>query len=451
MTNINLIDIERVAVLGSGTMGTGIAGICANAGFEVLLLDLEKASCDTAVSKIKAARLTAGRSSMIENHALLDKITTGSFEHDLDKIADCQWICEAIIEDVNIKREIFMRIEALRSDRSIISTNTSGIPLRDIYAGMPMRLQKDIAVTHFFNPVHIMKLVELVAGENTQPEVIATLADFLGKSHGKSLGKGVVYAKDTVNFIGNRIGCMWMLAGLQLAEKAITEQGLSIETVDALMSDPMGFPATGLYGLIDLVGLDVILNVAKNLEVNLPANDFGRKFIHFTDNIRAMVERGQLGRKTGGGFYQLIRHNDGSKTMQVFDIQKQQWRVAEEVELPEHERTLSGLFESDSANARFVKDVMATTLCYSADLVPEIADDIINVDRAMRWGFAWQRGPFELIDELGAQCLIKRVNAHGLAMPKMLQVLIDAGQSTFYRNHGSEFLTTAGNWERVPD
>ncbi|WP_424948369.1 3-hydroxyacyl-CoA dehydrogenase family protein [Candidatus Spongiihabitans sp.] len=445
-----MIDIKRVAVLGSGTMGAGIAGVCANAGFEVLLLDLEKASCDTATAK-----LTEGRSPMIKDHALLDKITTGSFEHDLDKIADCQWICEAVIEDVHIKRDMFRRIEALRSDRSIISTNTSGIPLRDLYAGMPMRFQKDIAVTHFFNPVHIMKLVELVAGENTRPEVIATLADFLGKSHGnshgKSLDKGVVYAKDTVNFIGNRIGCMWMLAGLQLAEKAIREQGLRIETVDALMSAPMGFPATGLYGLIDLVGLDVMLKVAENLEVNLPENDFGRKFIPLADSLQAMVARGQLGRKTGGGFYQLRRHDDGSKTMQVFDIQTQQWQVAEQVELPEHERTLSGLFESDSANAEFVKDLMATTLCYSADLVPEIADDIVNVDRAMRWGFAWQRGPFELIDELGAQTLINRVNAQGMAMPKMLQVLIDAGQSTFYRNQGAEFLTTAGNWESVPD
>lgn len=450
MNDIAMIDIKRVAVLGSGTMGAGIAGVCANAGVEVLLLDTDKAACAAAKT-----RLTTGKSPVIENHALLGKITIGSFEHDLNKIADCQWICEAIIEDVQIKREFFIRIEELRSAHSIVSTNTSGIPLRAIYADMPMRLQQDIAVTHFFNPAHVMKLVELVAGENTRPEVIATLADFLGKSHNKSrhnsLGKGVVYAKDTVNFIGNRIGCMWMLAGIQLGEKAIIEEGLSIETVDALMSEPMGFPATGLYGLIDLVGLDVMQNVAKNLAVNLPTNDFGRKFIALTDNIRAMVERGQLGRKTGRGFYQLQRHDDGSKRMQVFDIQTQQWRAAEQVKLPEHERTLADLFASDSVNGRFVKDLMATTLCYSADLVPEIADDIVNVDRAMRWGFAWQRGPFEMIDELGAQSLIEQVNAHAMAMPKMLQVLIDAKQSTFYRNQGSEFLTTAGKWQKVPD
>jgi 3-hydroxyacyl-CoA dehydrogenase len=292
-----------------------------------------------------------------------------------------------------------------------------------------------------------MKLVELVPGEDTRPEVISTLANFLGHS----LGKGVVYAKDTVNFIGNRIGCMWMFAGLQLAEKAIQEDGLSIETVDALMSEPMGFPGTGLFGLIDLVGLDVMHNVGKNLAENLPENDFGRKFITFSDNLQAMVDRGQLGRKTGGGFYKLIRHDDGSKTMQVFDIIKHDWNNASVIELPESEQSLRDLFKSESANARFVQDVMATTLCYTADLVPDIADDIVNVDRAMRWGFAWQRGPFELIDELGVQILIDIVNEHKLSMPKMLQVLIDSGESTFYRKQGTEYLTTSGIWKRVPE
>jgi 3-hydroxyacyl-CoA dehydrogenase len=437
-----MIDIKKVAILGSGTMGTGIAGVCANAGFEVLLLDLEKDSCEKAKN-----RLTEGRSPVVEDHAVLDRITTGSFDDDMEMLVDCQWICEVVVENVDIKRNVFRRIEAVRSDNSIVSTNTSGIPLRDIDDGMPDRLRSDIAVTHFFNPVHIMKLVELVPGEDTRPEVISTLANFLGNS----LGKGVVYAKDTVNFIGNRIGCMWMFAGLKLAEKAIQEDGLSIETVDALMSEPMGFPGTGLFGLIDLVGLDVMRNVGKNLEENLPENDFGRKFIAFSDNLQAMYDRGQLGRKTGGGFYKLIRHEDGSKTMQVFDIIKHQWSIAVETELPENEQSLSGLFKSESTNARFVQDVMATTLCYTADLVPDIADDIVNVDRAMRWGFAWQRGPFELIDELGAQTLIDIVNNHDLSMPKMLQVLIDSGESTFYRNQGTEYLTTSGKWERVPE
>ena len=436
MTNIN-----KVAVFGCGTMGLGIAAVCANAGCDVVLLDMNKEDCDKALPK-----LLTGRSPVIESEDVLLRIETGSFDNDMDKISGCQWICEAIIENVAIKREIFSKAESFRSDGSIISTNTSGIPLRDIYSGMPQRLQQDVAVTHFFNPPHIMKLVELVPGTNTRPEVITSLAEFLGNR----LDKGVVYAKDTVNFIGNRIGCMWINAGLHLAEKSIREDGLTIETIDALLGEPIGLPPTGLYALADLIGIDVMYNVNRNLEENLPEDDYSRRFIKLTESVQDMYDRGQLGRKTGGGFYKLTRHDDGSKSMEVFDITTDSWRPQELVELCAEEQTFPALFNSTSPGARMVQDLMATTLCYSADLVPEIADDIVNVDRAMRWGFAWQRGPFELIDEIGAQVLIDLVNAHGMGMPNMLQVMIDAGESGFYRNNGSEFLSVDGTWQKVP-
>lgn len=371
-------EIKRVAVLGSGTMGTGIAGVCANADCDVILMDIDKVSCEKAKTK-----LTEGRSPVIEDIKLLDNITVASFD-ELDKLHDRQWICEAIIENVDIKREMFGKVESIRSDDSIISTNTSGIPLRDIYTGMPERLQQDIAVTHFFNPVHLMKLVELVPGENTEPQVISNLADFLGNK----LGKGVVYAKDTVNFIGNRIGCMWILCALHIAENAIINDGLTIEEVDVAMSEPMGIPATGIFGLVDLIGIDVMYNVGKNLEANLPETDFSRKFVTLPKNVQTMFENDQLGRKTGGGFYKLNRHDDGSKSMEVFDIVNHQWRPENRVTLSDNEQTFPDLFDSQSNIGKFTRDVMATTLCYTADLVPTIADDIVNVDRAMRWGFA---------------------------------------------------------------
>ena len=432
--------IEKVAVLGSGTMGSGIAGICANAGCQVLLLDLDESSCNAALE-----RLSGGRAPVVQDPGLLVNIRTGSFDQDLDRVADCDWICEAIVEDVGIKRDMFSRVEAVRRDGAIITTNTSGIPLRDIYAGMPDRLCRDIAVTHFFNPVHIMKLVELVPGEATGEEVIGTLADFLGNT----LGKGVVYAKDTVNFIGNRIGCMWMLAGLHIAETAMNEDGLDIGTVDALMSAPIGLPATGLYGLVDLIGLDVMYNVGRNLEANLPDGDAGRRFVRFTDNVQRLYDRGQLGRKSGGGFYKLIRHDDGSKSMAVFDLAGDEWQPSGNVVLPENEQSLTGLFAADSANGRFVRSLMTETLCYSADLVPEIADDIVNVDRAMRWGFGWKKGPFELIDELGAKRLAESANSLGLAPPAMISRLLDSGESTFYRRDGSEFFGVDGHWHQA--
>ncbi len=432
-----MTEIKKVAVLGSGTMGCGIAGVCANAGYEVLMLDMDQAACAQAKQ-----RLVAGRSPVVQDEAMLDHIQIGSFDQDLAKVADYDWICEAIIENVDIKRELFSKVERLRSDGSIITTNTSGIPLRAIYANMPDRLKRDIAVTHFFNPVHIMKLVELVPGEETRPEVIDTLATFLGQT----LNKGVVYAKDTVNFIGNRIGCFWMLSALQLAEKAIAEEGLTIETVDALMSAPVGFPPTGLYGLVDLIGLDVMYNVGKNLEVNLPENDAGRQFISFTPSIQNLYDRGQLGRKSGGGFYKLIRNDDGSKTMQVFDTDAGQWRLSQAVTLPESEQTLRGLFDSDSVNGRLVRTIMSTTLCYAADLIPEISNDIVNVDRAMRWGFGWKKGPFEMIDLLGAETLIALLNEQNKALPHMLKVLVEANESTFYRDDGKEHLSITGEW-----
>ncbi len=421
-------------------MGFGIAGVCANAGCQVLLLDLEKSASEKAKEK-----LVAGRSPVISDETVLERISTGSFDADLQKIKDCDWICEVVVENVEIKRELFKKVEAVRGEGSIISTNTSGIPLRDIYQGMPERLQQDIAVTHFFNPVHIMKLVELVPGEKTRPEVISTLADFLGQT----LNKGVVYAKDTVNFIGNRIGCMWMLSGLHIAEESMAKDDLTIESIDALMSEPVGLPATGLYGLVDLIGLDVMFNVGKNLETNLPDNDAGRAYTNFTKSVQTIFDRGQLGRKTGGGFYKLTRHDDGSKTMEVFDLQNDQWRAAEKPMLSEKDSSLESLYGGESANARFVTDIMTMTLSYSAELVPEIADDIVNVDRAMRWGFGWKKGPFELIDQIGADRVMETIASKGLPIPRMLNLLKQSDSTSFYRDEGKEYFGTDGEWHPV--
>ena len=435
-------EIKRVAVLGAGTMGGGIAGACAAAGREVLLLDIDR----TAGEKAKE-RLTAGRAPALADPAHLEKIRVGSFAADLGGLAECDWVCEAIIEDLETKREMFGEVEDARAKDSLISTNTSGIPLADICAGMPLRMQNDIAVTHFFNPVHVMKLVELVPGEHTRPETIESLAAFLGGP----LGKGVVHAKDTVNFIGNRIGCLWMLAGLHLAERAIREDGLTIETVDALTAAPLGLPPTGLYGLIDLIGLDVMHGVGKNLQANLPPKDAGRRYTAFTANVQRLHDRGQLGRKSGGGFYKLTRHEDGGKSMEVFDLEADAWRAAQPMELPADEQTLPALFAGGGANARFVRELVATTLCYAADLVPEISDDIVNIDRAMRWGFNWKLGPFEMIDQLGAQTLLAHLADSKIPAPKMLRALQDCGAESFYRNDGAEFLTAEGKWERVAE
>lgn len=431
--------INSIAVLGGGTMGLGIAGLCAQNDRKVMILDI---SMEAAGKSLE--RIVNGRPPAVDDPEKVDNITLGTFENDLEKIADYDWICEAVIENLETKRDLFTRVEPLRKEGSVISTNTSGIPLKDIIEGMPDRLRRDIAVTHFFNPVKIMRLMELVPGEDTDPAVIDSLAAFCGGV----LGKGVVFAKDTVNFIGNRIGCFWMLMGLHQAQQAL-EDGLSMETIDALMSKPVGLPPTGLYGLIDLIGLDVMDLVGKNLAVNLPAGDMGVDFTSFPDAVKALLERGQLGRKTGGGFYRMIKNDDGSKTVEAFDLIAGDWRLSEKPQLDDAHATLEGLFVDD-AQGRFSWAMTSAVLSYAADLVPEIADDIVNIDRAMRWGFAWGRGPFEMIDALGPQRMMDRLKEEGRHVPKMLQVLTDAGAQTFYRNDGAEYLGQDGNYHQTP-
>ena len=432
--------IESVAVIGGGAMGAGIAGKCADAGCRVLLLDIDEETVAGAME-----RIVGGRPPAVDDPESVGRIETGTFD-ELHRIAGHDWICEAVIEDLRTKRDLFEKLEAARSEGSIVSTNTSGIPLRSIVEGMPARLRRDILVTHFFNPVKVMKLLEIVPGEETASEAVEAMAAFCSAK----LGKGVVHAKDTVNFIGNRIGCFWMLSGLHKARKARLESGLSMETIDALMSAPVGLPRTGLYGLIDLIGLDVMDFVARNLAVNLPEGDEGRRFTSFPPEERAMAERGQLGRKTGGGFYKTTKNADGSRVRETFDLDAGAWRPAGEPESAEAHGSLAGLMEADDAAGAFARDLMGGALFYAADLVPQISDDIVNIDRAMRWGFAWRKGPFEMLDALGLDGTIARFEEAGARPPAMIRVARDAGARSFYRNDGSEFLGRDGAWRAVP-
>lgn len=432
--------INKVAVLGGGTMGAGIAGLVAEKGHEVIMLELTREVAEAAKD-----RMINGRPPAVESNEAASRVSVGAFDDDLDKLADCDWICEVVVEDLAIKQSLLTRVEAVRCEGSIVSTNTSGIPLRDITQGLPERLRRDIAVTHFFNPVKVMRLVELVPGTDTDADVIPSLAAFCGGV----LGKGPVYAKDTVNFIGNRIGCFWMLAGLHNG-KASRAAGLDIETMDALMSGPVGIPPTGLYGLVDLIGLDVMDLVAKNLSANLPQGDIGLKFASLPDEEAAMLGSGQLGRKTGGGFYKLIKNEDGSRTKQVFVPTSGQWREAREVSLSPGHSNLETLYFAGDASGEFIANVLGETLLYAADLVPDIADDLVNVDRAMRWGFAWAEGPFQLLDRIGPQKIIADLQAKGQALPKMLEVLRQTGAAGFYSADGQNYLGVDGAWHMVP-
>ena len=416
-------------------MGSGIAAVSAAAGCRVLMLDLTPEAVER------------GLVAVAEEHRNL--VDTGTFDADLEKIADYDWICEAIVEDLETKRAFFQRIEDARSDGSVVSSNTSGIPLRDITEGMPESLRRDIAITHFFNPVQVMKLFELVPGKDTSPDVVNAFANF----GANELAKGVVHAKDTVNFIGNRIGCFFMLAGLHRTKPYLAE-GLTQETIDSVLSSPVGLPPTGLYGLIDLIGLDVMDLVGKNLAINLPAGDPGLPYTSLPPAEQAMLERGQLGRKARdkGGFGRVLRSEDGSKIKETFDLHAEAWRAPTAPDMDTVPNDLGAVLFDDSLQGRMAWDIFGSTLRYAAGLVPQIADDIANVDNAIRWGFNWQKGPFEMLDHLGPLKVIERIEAEGGEVPAMLGVLRDVGEETFYRDGpaGHEMLMPDGTYSPVP-
>ena len=419
-------------------MGAGIAGLCAQQGCRVLMLDLSIEDAEKGLE-----RIVSGRPPAIDDVGKAENISLGTFDRDLKNIQEYDWVCEAIVEDLQTKRELIARVEPFRKNGSVISTNTSGILLSEITRGMPERLCRDIAVTHFFNPVKIMRLMELVPGKDTDDEVIDTLSKFCGGV----LNKGVVNAKDTVNFIGNRIGCFWMLLGMHKAASA-RKDGLTIELIDALMSGPFGLPRTGLFGLVDLIGLDVMDLVGKNLADNLPSNDVGIQFANLPPAESELLKRGQIGRKSGGGFYRIRKLDDNSKLKEVFDFEENEWRSVSDIVLNSTNSARNIIFSKDAAG-RFCWQVMGGMLCYAADLVPEISNDIVNIDRAMRWGFGWENGPFEMLDLIGPARFIKRLEADKIKLPIMLNVLSKASAETFYRNDGREYLGYDGKYHSL--
>ncbi|MFP6726733.1 MAG: 3-hydroxyacyl-CoA dehydrogenase family protein [Alphaproteobacteria bacterium] len=437
--------IKSVAICGTGTMGSGIAALCANMGLPVLFLDLPSNGEDrNAISAAALERMQAGRQPMLKDEDALARVQIGNFDDDLSRIADYDLIVEAIIEDLGVKREFLEKVESLRSDGSIVATNTSGIMLAKITEGLGDRLARDIAVTHFFNPVLVMKLVELIPGENSDNEVIDCLSSFLADN----LGKGVVLAKDTVNFIANRIGCFWLLNGLNSTGTAL-EAGCTIEEIDAALSKPIGVPPTGLFGLWDLIGLDVMDLVAANLRDNLPAGDVGLAYAKLPQVAQDMLARGQIGRKAGAGFYRMSKTGDGERFKETFDVAAGDWRGSADVEMPDDLLNAAGLLFDDGPLGKLAWQVMCGTLLYAADLVPQISDDVVNIDNAIRWGFGWHQGPFELLDALGPERIIDRLEAEGRPVPKMLQVIRGAGGNSFYRKNGAEYLGLDGAWHSV--
>lgn len=413
--------IERCAVLGAGVMGAGIAAHLANAGVSVLLLDLPGPPDDrnrAASRGLRGAQNADPAALMHRRNAR--RISVGNFDDDLAGLAECDWIIEAVVERLDTKHALYKRVEAVCRADTIISSNTSTIPLKQLVAPFPEAFCERFLITHFFNPPRYMRLLELVKGPQTRGDVISTITDFCDRA----LGKGVVEGKDTPGFIANRIGAMWLGLGVSAAEQA----GLPVEAADAVVGPPFGIPKTGVFGLLDLVGLDLMADVRASMDALLPADDPIRKLPPAPAFLGRLVADGYTGRKGKGGFYRLNRE-EGVRT--ALDLTTGEYRRSEKIRpmcLAALKRGgLRAMLEADDAAARYAWQVMSRTLVYSASLVPEIADGIADLDEAVRLGFRWERGPFQLIDELGIQWLVERVRADGLDVPPLLQAAQNAG------------------------
>ena len=437
--------IERIAVIGSGVMGGGIAAQLANAGASVLLLDVAaKDGPDrSAVARGAVERLSKSRPPAFMHRRAARRIDVGNIDDDLTKAGEADWIVEAVVERLDVKRNLYARLDAVRRPGAVVSSNTSTIPLARLVEGASDELQRDFAITHFFNPPRYMRLLEIVRGPRTRPELVDRLREYADRR----LGKGVVECNDTPGFIANRIGVYWMQCAVIEAMRA----GLSVEQADAALGPAVGIPKTGVFGLADLVGIDLMPHVVASMDSLLPPGDALRGYMEMPDLIRRMIAGGYTGRKGKGGFYRL-RREGAERIKESIDLATGEYGRSERVRPAGVEAARAGgpraLLEHDSDEGRYAWRVLSSVVAYAAALVPGISDDVADVDTAMRLGYNWRAGPFEMADRLGAGWLADRLRAEGRPVPPMLEAARDGG---FYRvvDGRAERLVAAGGWAPV--
>jgi 3-hydroxyacyl-CoA dehydrogenase len=439
--------IQKTVVLGAGTMGSRIAAHFANAGLPCILLDLVPPGLPPGApaserNKIVRAGLEAAKKSKPSaffTAALSERICIGNFDDDLARCAEADWIIEVVAENLEIKRNLLSRVAQYRKPGAIVTTNTSGLPVHVIAEGMSEEFQQHWAGTHFFNPPRYLKLVEVIPGPKTSTEVVEVLSEFCDRR----LGKGVVVAKDTPNFIANRIGTFSMLNALRL----MGTLGLTVEEVDACTGPTVGWPKSATFRTADIVGLDVLVHVVKNIYEAAP-NDESREIYKVPALVEEMARRGWLGDKTGQGFYKKVR-SDGEKEILTLDVntldyrprQKAKFSSLESGKSIEDTRTrlqslVGPLLEGQKGDKaqQFLWGAVSEMCLYAARRVPEISDRIVDVDRAMRWGFAWELGPFEIMDALGVKPFTGQLQKEGRNLPPILEKLLASGRTSFYQS-----------------
>jgi 3-hydroxyacyl-CoA dehydrogenase len=447
--------IEKVAVLGAGTMGARIAAQLANAGIPCYLLDIAPTELNAAETKkrlaldsaavrnrivlagLEAAKKSRPAAFFTEETARL--VTPGNFEDNLGWCGEVDWIIEAVAENLEIKRGLYARVEAVRKPRTIVTSNTSGLPIHLIAEGRSEDFQLHWAGTHFFNPPRYMKLVELIPGPKTRPEVMESLEEICDLR----LGKGVVVAKDTPNFIANRIGTYAMLNVLRQMQAL----GMTIEEVDACTGPAIGQPKSATFRTADIVGLDVLVHVVRNIYDSIP-NDESRENYRLPALLEEMMKRGWLGDKTGGGFYKRVKKGGESEIL-TLDWQAMEYRPKKKAKFGSIEAgkgvedtrarlraLVAPVIEGkgvDVAN-QFLWGSLSESCLYAARRVPEIANSIVDVDRAMRWGFAWELGPFEVWDAIGVEKMAGAIEREGKQIPPIVSRVLASPKRSFYEH-----------------
>ncbi|PIC82926.1 3-hydroxyacyl-CoA dehydrogenase/enoyl-CoA hydratase family protein [Sporosarcina sp. P1] len=440
--------IRKAAVLGSGVMGSGIAAHLANIGIPVLLLDIvpPKLGADdeakgltydhpqfrnkfaaTALEKLqkqKPAPLTTKKS--------LSLLTPGNFEDHLDQLKDVDWIIEVVVENLDIKKSLYEKIENVRKPGTIISSNTSGISIEAMTEGRSEDFQKHFLGTHFFNPPRYLKLLEIIPAQATSPEVLEFMTVF-GEDR---LGKGVVIAKDTPNFIGNRIGTY----GLQVTLHEMLERGYTIGEIDSITGTLIGRPTSATFRTLDVVGLDTYMHVAKNVYDQTTGEE--QKIFELPDVVTKMIDNGWIGAKAKQGFYVKKGRDIMELDMKTFEYVPTQKMKAPSIEMAKQQKGLANkvktlLYAKDRAG-EILWNTLTPTMLYAAQLHGEIADDIVSIDNAMKWGFGWTQGPFEIWDAIGVKKSVDMLKEEGKEIPELVQSLLDKGYETFYKEEDGD-------------
>ncbi|MGB0880905.1 MAG: 3-hydroxyacyl-CoA dehydrogenase/enoyl-CoA hydratase family protein [Polaribacter sp.] len=440
--------IKKVAIIGSGIMGSGIACHFANIGVEVLLLDIvprelndkEKAKGLTLEDKVVRNRLVndalatslKSKPSPIYNKKFIDRIATGNIEDDLHLIKDVDWVMEVVVERLDIKKSVFEKVEKYRTPGTLITSNTSGIPIKFMNEGRSEDFQQHFAVTHFFNPPRYLKLFEVVPGPNCNQEV----TDFLMMYGDKFLGKTSVLAKDTPAFIGNRIG----IFGIQSLFHQVKELGLTVEEVDKLTGPVIGRPKSATFRTVDVVGLDTLVHVANGIYENCP-DDEAHDLFKLPDFINTMMENKWLGSKTGQGFYKKIKNDKGKSEILTLDLDTLEYRPKKRAKFATLELTktidkpidrFKVLVGGKDKAGEFYRKNFAAMFGYVQNRIPEISDELYKIDDAMKAGFGWENGPFEIWDAIGVAKGVELMKAEGHKIASWVTEMLEKGETSFY-------------------